>query len=196
MATPKVRGSIANGTSSKRSKTDFYQTPQGFTRALLEREKFYHKVWEPAAGEGAISMVLAEAGYEVLSTDKYPRRGYGQEDFLNSDRTGYDIVTNPPFRATIQFAEKAFELCYRKFAMVGPISVLNSSSRFEAMWSKMPVRAIYLAPRYQHILCDRGMISSQFTHCWYIIDKGYVGSTKFYWLPNVIYKSEETGEIR
>ena len=58
MAHPRVKGSIASGTSKDRDKLDFYETPQGFTREMLKRQKFYHKVWEPAAGAGAISDVL------------------------------------------------------------------------------------------------------------------------------------------
>lgn len=36
---------------------------------MLAAEKFSGPIWEPAAGDGAISRVLAAAGYKVISAD-------------------------------------------------------------------------------------------------------------------------------
>jgi ParB-like chromosome segregation protein Spo0J len=58
-------------------KDGFYRTPTETTRALLKVEKFRSRVWELACGDGAISKVLIEAGYEVVSTDLIDR-GYGE----------------------------------------------------------------------------------------------------------------------
>jgi hypothetical protein len=191
MTDPQVKGSIASGTSDKRCVNDFYATPPGFTLELLTLEVFSTDIWEPAAGDGAISKVLRSQGYNVLETDLYPRAsGIVVEDFLRSDRTGYDIITNPPFKFIVPFLEQSMRLCNRKFAVVLPISGLNSSKRYQAIWSKMPISKILLSGRYQHVRGDRGTIPSMFTHIWAIFDKEYVGPPTFHWTPDVVYKHD------
>ena len=193
MAHPKVKGSIANGTSKDRDENDFYETPQEFTRELLRRCSFSNKIWEPACGRGAISGVLRDFKYEVYESDLIERDGYpcDQQDFLEADAIeGADIITNPPFKLMAPFLAKAYELCHQKFAMVMPISGLNSSKRYQAAWGHMPVSQIILSGRYQHIGSARGIISSQFTHIWVVVDKGHEGKPTFEWCPDIVYKSE------
>jgi len=60
----------------RRVSHDFYPTPPEAVRALLSVETFTGSVWEPACGDGAISKVLIEAGFEVVSTDLIDR-GFG-----------------------------------------------------------------------------------------------------------------------
>jgi hypothetical protein len=189
MSTPRVKGSIANGTSADRCPDDFYATPKEFVRELLRREKFSETVWEPAAGDGAIGDVLVESGYRVIETDLTPRHPrVVAVDFLTQTTSrGADIITNPPFKLMCEFLEKSWELAHRKFALVMPISGLNSSRRYKAAWGHMPVSSIYLAPRYQHIRSDRGVIPSQFTHIWVVVDREHLGPAQFHWLPNVVY---------
>jgi hypothetical protein len=196
MPNPKVKGSISNGTSQHRDVDDFYETPSGFTRALLKRQSFYKRIWEPAAGTGAISNVLLAAGYKVLSTDLFPRAEQVSEaDFFNTSYKGYDIITNPPFKLLIPFVIRGFKLCHQKLALVMPISGLNSSSRYQAIWSKLPVSNIYLSGRYQKVMSARGLISSQFSHIWVVFDRGHEGPPTFEWLPDVIYSGSISQKV-
>jgi hypothetical protein len=81
---------------ANREKDDYYITAP---EKLLSVEKFDGPVWEPCCGEGHISRVLLDAGYDVVSTDLVDR-GYGEPrvDFLLEWRTlAPNIVTNPPF---------------------------------------------------------------------------------------------------
>ena len=48
---------------------DLYQTPVVAVEALLRVEALPHRLWEPAAGRGAIVNVLRAAGHEVLASD-------------------------------------------------------------------------------------------------------------------------------
>jgi hypothetical protein len=197
MTSPRVKGSIANGTSELRDATDFYETPRSFTVELLKRVQFHSLVWEPGAGAGAIGDVLTANGYDVLETDILPRHERVQEeDFLTATRTGRDIITNPPFKLMVPFAQKAWELCEQKFAFVMPISGLNSSGRYQAIWSRMKVSRIILSGRYQHVMSARGEIPSQFTHIWVVFDKGHEGPTEFEWLPDVVYKHSDNWRAR
>jgi hypothetical protein len=148
-------------------------------------------VWEPAAGAGAVSDVLRAHGYDVVATDIRPRApGIAAADFFAVCRSGFDIVTNPPFRLLVPFTLRGFELCHRKMALVMPVSGLNSSRRYQALWSRLPVSRIYLAPRYQVVRSARGLIGSQFTHIWAVFDKGHDGPPIFKWFPDVIYRSK------
>jgi hypothetical protein len=48
---------------------DLYGTPPVAVEALLRVERIPHKVWEPAAGRGAIVEVLRAAGHAVTTSD-------------------------------------------------------------------------------------------------------------------------------
>ena len=83
---------------------DFYATPSWVTQALLQNMRFIGPVWEPCCGTGAMSRVLAQYGYEVLSTD-ITDRGFGQPgvDFLKCMQVPGGcraIITNPPYGDT------------------------------------------------------------------------------------------------
>ncbi|ODN69205.1 hypothetical protein [Methylobrevis pamukkalensis] len=88
----------------EREKDDFNRTPPEPTRAFLATEggrlRSFGKVWEPAAGDGAMVRELVAAGLDVVASDLIDR-GCGAEI-----RSFYDyatppapaIVTNPPFQ--------------------------------------------------------------------------------------------------
>lgn len=102
---------------------DLNETPECITKALLATGELTGKsIWEPACGRGAISEVLKAHGYNVWSTD-IKDYGYGEEhfDFLKwgqyyvdhrygiheNYETGYDIVTNPPYKDMDLFIDRA-----------------------------------------------------------------------------------------
>ena len=93
---------------------DPYFTPPAATFSLLAIEKLPHRIWEPAAGNGAISSILA------LTHQVYPSdiADYGNPeihtgiDYLNTDLSFppddlVGIVTNPPFKLALQFIQKS-----------------------------------------------------------------------------------------
>ncbi|SFL43618.1 hypothetical protein SAMN04488036_11513 [Shimia haliotis] len=95
----KSKVSATNTRYPKRAAFEFYPTPPEAVRALLSVERFDGSIWEPACGDGAISKVLIEAGYQVVSTDLIDR-GYGQGglNFLKSTKPlAKNIITNPPY---------------------------------------------------------------------------------------------------
>lgn len=95
---------------------DLYETPAVATESLLRVERLPHRLWEPAAGRGAMVRVLRAAGHEVYATDLID---YGSPDV---DRTGIDflrasmpsdteaIVTNPPYKIANEFVAHALDL--------------------------------------------------------------------------------------
>lgn len=65
----------SNHTERTRADYDYYATAPKAVEELLKVESFSPRVWECACGEGHISEVLFEHGYDVLSTDLIDR-GY------------------------------------------------------------------------------------------------------------------------
>ncbi len=118
---PTVRTGIAPSTqvhaaSLRERKDDLYETPACITRALLSVERLPRRIWEPAAGRGAIVKVLRDAGRAVVATDLVD---YGEPDQLARRDLLLErqaplgckaIVTNPPFKLAGEFAAHALDL--------------------------------------------------------------------------------------
>lgn len=92
----------------KRSKMDFYPTPEEVTVALLDFLQIptYEKIWEPACGQNHMVNVMRDRGYEVIGTDIQ-----GGVDFLTAELPeGVKwIITNPPFNVSEKFIERCLE---------------------------------------------------------------------------------------
>jgi hypothetical protein len=98
-----------------RGQHDAYATPAVAVEALLKVERLPHRIYEPAAGDGAIVRVLRAAGHAVIASDihDYGFRLHFRRDFLLETKApaGIEaIVTNPPFRLAEEFVAHALEL--------------------------------------------------------------------------------------
>jgi hypothetical protein len=121
--------------SINRAPFEYYPTPPEATRAFLSAEQFDGDIWEPACGQGAISKVLIDHGYHVVSSDLadycYGKPGV---DFLETKfPRAKHIVTNPPYGRGLgdRFLRKALELNYAtggKVAMLLKGTSNNSES--------------------------------------------------------------------
>jgi hypothetical protein len=93
---------------------DLYETPPVATEALLHVEKIPQRVWEPAAGKGAIVRVLRAHGHDVVASDVFDYGGLDYvADFLTQERApdGCEaILTNPPFKFIQPFVARALDL--------------------------------------------------------------------------------------
>jgi hypothetical protein len=95
-----------------RKDNDFYATTPECVTSFLHYERDHlkgMKIWEPCCGDGAISKLLINDGFEVFSTDLVDR-GYGIADrdfLLEMDTTCNAIVTNPPFNLSEQIISHA-----------------------------------------------------------------------------------------
>jgi hypothetical protein len=98
---------------------DLYETPSVAVEALLRVEQLPYRIWEPAAGRGAIANVLRAHGHDVVAQDLIDHGVAGQlgdRDFLLEFEPppGCDcLVTNPPFKIANEFVAHALELCPR-----------------------------------------------------------------------------------
>lgn len=176
----------SNHSDKDRADNDYYATPPDAVEKLLEKEKF-QDVWECACGEGHISNVLKEHNIHYFSTDIIDR-SYGEVlDFLETSITHHgDIITNPPFSKSTEFAFKAMKILKRdrKLALLLRIQFLESIKR-QALFKEYPPKRIYVFVR--NIRCARNgdfknATGNASTYCWFVWEKGYIGEPVVRWI--------------
>lgn len=132
-----------------RKELDYYPTPKECTIALMEFLKLSQQViWEPACGDGHISMVLEKYGHTVVSTD-IRNTGYGEGgvDYLTSNNKTCDaIITNPPFSLADKFIKKAIN-SVDTVALLLKAHYWNAKSRYELFNSRSPAYVLPLTWR-------------------------------------------------
>lgn len=172
-----------------REENDYYATDPKAMIKLLEHETFDKNVWEPACGEGNLSEVLKECGYNVYSTDLIDR-GYQDEiiDFLKSNNQWFgDIITNPPFKYTNEFIIKSLASVPEgsKVAMFLQLKYLSGKKRFKEIYSKYPPSKVYVFTG--RIACSKnnepkGFKGGALTYAWFIWEKGKYTPTYLKWI--------------
>ena len=187
-----LTGTSLSGTSMSRErvKNDYYATPPETTISLLEREKFSGNILEPCCGEGHISEVLKDYGYDVISNDVIDR-GYGEfnEDFLSSDNLHADnVITNPPFKYAKEFIEKSLQDTTGKVAMFCKIQLLEGVSRRE-LFENTPLRTVYVFTKRQNPLRNGRPVdengkkwASTMCFAWFVWEHGYKGKPVIEWI--------------
>lgn len=181
----------SNHSQKERHKDDYYATDPKAVELLLENETFNHSIWECACGEGHIAKVLESNGYHVISTDLIDR-GYGTGgiDFLTQteNRGGNcsDIVTNPPYKLALEFAQHALEIVEEgnKVAMLLKLTFLEGQKR-KQFFLKYPPKRIYVFSK--RITCAmngefENYPSSAIAYAWYVWEKGYKGKPTIDWI--------------
>ena len=178
-----VGSSRSNGV---REVDDFYPTPSYVVEALLKRELFTGNIWECACGDGAISEVFINNGFdEVISTDLV-YRGYGEQmDFLQSDLFADNIVTNPPYKLALEFVLKAKKQSRNKIAMFLKTVWLESENRYAMFQDKeFPLKTVYQFSK--RVTLYKGGVkmknSGMIAYAWYIWDKEYIGKPTIEWI--------------
>lgn len=180
-----ARGNIPD--AENRQKDDFYPTPPVATRKLLAVEKFDGPIWECACGDGAITKILEEQGYEVISTDLIDR-GFGtpKVDFMMEwQARAPNIITNPPFKFAREFVDKALALTTRKVAILARLAWLEGKSR-KSLFEGSPLSRVWVFSERVPMLRNGdemmrgggGMIA----FAWYVWDHEYKGEPRLGWL--------------
>jgi hypothetical protein len=116
---------------------DLYESPALAVEALLRAETLPLRVWEPAAGRGAIVNVLRAHGHHVIASDV---NDYGfpldfVADFLTTvlpPKGCGTIATNPPFRYLNKFVAHALDLCPRVI-MLARLQLLETVRRTDIL---------------------------------------------------------------
>lgn len=178
----------SNHALEERETNDYYATEPKATKMLLEKEVFNKNIYECACGEGHISKILEEHGYNVKSTDLIDRGyGIGGIDFLKETQFfDGDIITNPPYKLSLEFVEHALEIIPtgNKVAMFLKIQFLESERR-RKLFDKSPPKYVYVFSK--RVNCAKNgnferYTSSAICYAWYIWEKGYNDEPVLRWL--------------
>lgn len=177
----------SNHSLGEREKDDYYATEPKATEWLLRLETFNGPILEPSCGEGHISEVLINGGYQVVSRDLIDR-GYGEvADFLSIDNTEWDgdIITNPPYKYAQEFVEKALQIipdgC--KVAMFLKVQYLEGKRR-RKMFDTMPPKRIWVSSSRLKCAINGdfdNMTGSATAYAWFVWEKGFRGDTIIKW---------------
>lgn len=172
--------------NGKREKNDFYVTPRHAVLSLLEKESFSGGIWECACGDGAISNVLKEKGFNVYSTDIVDRDyGDGILDFLSDHKIKTDnIITNPPYKHALDFVEKGLESSNNKVALLLKLNFLEGQKR-KLFFEKYPPKSIYVFSKrltfYEPNSQKQGK-SGVLAFAWFVWEKGNTEAPVVGWI--------------
>jgi hypothetical protein len=126
----------------------------------------------------------------VLATDiaEYEGFQHAKMDFLNieGDWEG-DIITNPPYGLSTDFAVKALELVRpgHKVAMFLRTLFLEGTKRYEKLFSVNPPKTVYVFTNRQ--VSDKNddfSKGSAVSYSWFVWEKGYQGPTEIKWIKS------------
>jgi len=181
----------SNHTEKEREERDFYATDPTAIDDLTEVEEFYHKIWEPACGNGHMSIRLRDNWkFNVFSSDIIKRDFECKElDFLTYDKKNVDcdIVTNPPYKYAQEFIEKALEVVApgRKVAMFLKLTFLEGQKR-KIFFEKYPPKKIYVYSKRKNCAMNGDFetykSNSAICYAWFIWVKGFTGEPTIAWI--------------
>jgi len=180
--------SFCSGQSGQHAHTkrtfDFYSTPPIAVEALLEAERFTSntRIWEPAAGDGAIAHVLRARGFPVICSDivqrAFPLHFTG--DFFTQSKAPAGtttIITNPPYQQAQRFAEHAINLVPDVFLLLR-LAFLEAIRRTDLLEHR-GLRAVHVLrrrlPRMHRDGWDGPRCSSSIAFAWFQWRAGFRG---------------------
>lgn len=179
----------SNHTEEDRQLNDYYATEPKAIEMLLKLESFSN-VLEPACGEGHLSEVLIKNNIHGKSCDLI-NRGFGDVgvDFLSIDNLYWegDIITNPPFKYSKEFCEKALSIIPdgNKVAMFLKLQFMETKGR-KQFFIDNPPKVIYVSA--SRLLCAKNgdfakarKDGSAVAYAWYVWEKGFKGDTIVKW---------------
>ena len=181
----------ADFTNDNRESMDWYATDPCLVEDLLLVEDFGRCVVEPCVGTGNIAEILRRHGHEVTCIDILDR-GYPETlkgDYLKTTlASDPDIITNPPYKHSLEFVQHSLQQTRGKIAMLLKIQFLEGIRRYKQLHSITPPNRVYIYPK--RVLCYKNNIkeniSSAMMFTWMIWDRiehrGH--GTRLEWIDN------------
>ena len=180
----------SNHTEKDRQSNDYYATEPLAMELLLAEEDFSSVIWECACGEGHLSKVLEQHGFEVISTDLI-YRGFGDPepmDFLKETFDDFegDIITNPPYKYALEFVQQALNSVQEghKVAMFLKLQFLEGKAR-KTFFKENPPKTVYVSS--SRLICAMNgefekYPSSAVAYAWFVWKKGFKGDPVIKWI--------------
>jgi hypothetical protein len=162
--------------------SDYYCTPKSLVWKLLDLCIIQNSsIYEPACGEGAISSVLKERGFNVIEDDI---RTTGK-DFLLCEKHYPWIMTNPPFSLFDEFVIKAKQ-CSDQFIFLAKTNFFGAYQRYEkGIWKNL--KSVYIFNRqvdYRTPMREDGLFHvGNLITGWFHWDKNW---NENYWRTSII----------
>jgi hypothetical protein len=201
--TPPIKSARAIMASRKEpnGSLDFFPTPPWATRALMEAvfpaaelTRLWRRgsAWDPACGEGHMSEVLVEYFGHVYSTDihDYGYQGtysIGTANFLTMVPGAQAdwIITNPPFKTSLDFVLRALDLSRVGVAMfIRTQWAIEGCGRYEKLFRDRP--PTLFAPFVERVPLCKGHWdpdgSTATAYCWLVWVHGREPMAPF-WIP-------------
>src|SRR5271165_653642 len=172
---------------------DDFPTPPWATRALCEhllpkRELATQTCLEPACGRGHMVRPLREYFGAVDAADAYHYGFAPVRDFLTYPyETGsHDwVITNPPFRLAEDFVIRAMMVAKRGVAILARTVFLESSGRYEGIFSRAPPAAF--AQFVERVPMVKGRLdrkaSTATGYGWLVWEREFKGRPELVWIP-------------
>lgn len=162
-----------------READDFYPTPPAPTQALLRAERnrlsLAERLWEPAAGDGAMMREMAAMGFACVGSDLVDRGCEAQIGdwfaFSRHTRLSDTVVTNPPFAPCnadpgwVRHGMETLDLDY--MALLMPLGWPSALGR-AALWRDWRPARVYLM-RWRIDWTGQG--ASPVTNAWFVWDR-------------------------
>lgn len=174
--------------SLDREKDDFYSTDPIAIDLLFAEENFSNNIWEPAVGQGHLSKRMEEFGKVVRKSDIIDRDiGAEIQDFLTTNEVfDGDIITNPPFKYSAEFMEKALSSINNgsKVALFMKTLYLEGINRYNRVYSINPPKRVLVFSKRISTWRDGLVLNSgsMISFSWYIWEKGWSGKTQLEWI--------------
>jgi len=155
----------------KKSKTgnyDLCQTPPYALEPLIRPMKVakFHRVWEPAAGEGLLVGELINKGFDVTQSDILDGKEFDFFKYVPS--SAWDcIVTNPPYSMKYDWIKRCYFLG-KPWAMLMPVETLGAAAA-QFQFDTFGIQVIFVSPRIDFKMPDAGWSGkgAQFPTAWF-----------------------------
>jgi hypothetical protein len=169
---------------------DAYFTPVEAVQALLllEGDRLPSRIWEPAAGDGAIVKPLQASGRRVFGSDIHDYgAGYAVADYLAAAAPSVEgIVTNPPYMLAEAFAAKALREVPYVALLLRTNWLIEGAARGRWLDGHEPQR-VWMSAQRLPMMHRHGWVGKRSTsntpYCWAIWQRGAQREPwqRFYW---------------
>lgn len=175
---------------------DFYRTDPIAATVLIDvlGNSLPQNIWECACGDGALSQVFINKGYQVLSTDLIDRGfGTGGIDFLTTNQRfdGGAIITNPPFKYASEFVVTALnKISDGDLACLFLRTLFLEGKMRKKLFEQHPPKYVYVSSG--RITCKKPNYTgnqSAMSFSWFVWQKGHQGDTVVRWFDVGDYKN-------
>jgi hypothetical protein len=164
---------------------DLYETPEAAVLAVTQVERLPLRLWEPAAGRGAIVRPLRAAGHHVIASDLIdygdPTHFAGR-NFLAETKApdGCEaIITNPPYSLAEKFVRHALELSPLTIMLLR-LAFLESARRSDILEGAGLARVHVFRKRLPMMHRDGWTgrrATSGIAFAWFVWDRSHTGPT-------------------